>query len=242
MDREEWLARAVKKLPVAGERNRIARELRAHIEDRIDDFLAAGCPKVQAEEKAVAAMGDPEELGEALLKVHRPWVMRLIRSLQLAAFAVLVLVLMAFLSNVKEKWFYGYPVQMTYEEIDPFAAKHTVVRRGICQESVKREGMTLCPERAVIYEDGTAAILLRVEGSLFRDPPETLALLLQVRDGAGNLLRGNIGVIGRKGGVFWIHLMMAGPNESALNEPLEVVFPYGLTPFSLDIPFEEAAP
>ena len=50
----------------AGLRQEIARELRAHLEDSIAAARADGMDEAHAEESAVRAFGDPEEIGEKL--------------------------------------------------------------------------------------------------------------------------------------------------------------------------------
>ena len=47
-------------------------ELTAHLEDRAEALKARGVPPEEAEEQAVAAMGDPKRLGKALHKEHWP--------------------------------------------------------------------------------------------------------------------------------------------------------------------------
>ncbi|MCI8539037.1 MAG: hypothetical protein HFF18_10330 [Oscillospiraceae bacterium] len=48
----------------------IARELAGHIEDRKEAWNASGLSPEEAEAKAIAAMGDPAELGKALDRAH----------------------------------------------------------------------------------------------------------------------------------------------------------------------------
>ena len=55
----------------------VRRELSDHIQDHQAALMAEGMGWDQAEETAVAAMGDPEELGKALDAVHSPWPWRI---------------------------------------------------------------------------------------------------------------------------------------------------------------------
>ncbi len=48
-------------------------ELRDHYEEHVRDLLRLGRPRELAEERALAAMGDAQEVGRALDKVHKPW-------------------------------------------------------------------------------------------------------------------------------------------------------------------------
>ena len=47
-------------------------ELKNHITDRAEALTAAGCSPEEAEAQAVREMGDAEEIGLALDRVHRP--------------------------------------------------------------------------------------------------------------------------------------------------------------------------
>ena len=50
----------------------ITQELTAHLEDHMDALVARGFPPETAAQQAVAAMGDPEEIGRELDKSHSP--------------------------------------------------------------------------------------------------------------------------------------------------------------------------
>ena len=54
-------------------RKQIAAELRAHLEDRAAMLTEHGVAPEDAAVRAVAAMGDPEEIGAALDKEHSPF-------------------------------------------------------------------------------------------------------------------------------------------------------------------------
>ncbi len=48
-------------------------ELRDHYEDHVKDLLRLGRPRELAEERALEAMGNAQEVGRALDRVHKPW-------------------------------------------------------------------------------------------------------------------------------------------------------------------------
>ena len=64
-------------------------ELTAHLEDHAEALAAKGLAPDMAAEQAVAAMGDPYELGRALDRAHPPTLPRLSRVLTLAGSLVL---------------------------------------------------------------------------------------------------------------------------------------------------------
>lgn len=68
----------------------VRQELSDHIQDHQAALIAEGMGRDQAEEAAVAAMGDPEELGKALDALHSPWPWRLYHAALTAAFVLLV--------------------------------------------------------------------------------------------------------------------------------------------------------
>ncbi len=89
---EAWLRQATKGLHFPPDRRRVKRELAAHIDDRVESLTKRGLTRVAARKKAVEMMGDPEEIGELLRQVHRPWMgwaLRLIRLTLLALVIVL---------------------------------------------------------------------------------------------------------------------------------------------------------
>lgn len=53
-------------------RQNIAEELKSHIEDAKEEFLKEGVEEQLAEEKAITEMGDAEEIGKKLNKIHKP--------------------------------------------------------------------------------------------------------------------------------------------------------------------------
>ena len=69
----------------------VRQELSDHIQDHQAALMAEGMGRDQAEEAAVAAMGDREALGKALDALHTPWPWRLYHAFRAAAVALQVL-------------------------------------------------------------------------------------------------------------------------------------------------------
>ncbi len=72
-----WLDRVCGHVKFAPDRRAIRDELSGHIEDKIEDLTAAGMDISEAKRVAVAAMGDPDEVGVAMNRAHKPWLGRL---------------------------------------------------------------------------------------------------------------------------------------------------------------------
>ena len=72
MDRQEYTDRVVSVLRrlTPAERNGVRAEIDAHIEDHMDALLALGYDPELAEERTMAAMGNPEEVGRELDKQY----------------------------------------------------------------------------------------------------------------------------------------------------------------------------
>lgn len=58
---------------VQPDRAAIAAELTAHYEDHVRDLERLDYPLKLAKQRALLAMGDPEEVGRGLDRVHKPW-------------------------------------------------------------------------------------------------------------------------------------------------------------------------
>ena len=92
-----WCVRAVAQVRFKPDHNAILRELDAHLQDRCRDLERIGFERALAEQRALVAMGDPEEVGKALDRAHKPWLgwlWEVSRGLVLAAVIVLLLGLM----------------------------------------------------------------------------------------------------------------------------------------------------
>ena len=68
-----WVNAVCEQVRFRPDHRRIEFELRDHYEDHVRDLLRLGRPRELAEERALAAMGNAQEVGRALDKVHKPW-------------------------------------------------------------------------------------------------------------------------------------------------------------------------
>lgn len=67
-----WCRDAVSKIKYTPDRDMVYTELYTHLEDRYESFLAKGLSAKEAEQKALAAMGDAKELAPQLAAIHKP--------------------------------------------------------------------------------------------------------------------------------------------------------------------------
>ena len=99
---DAWCSRAVKGIRYHGDRKRVFRELRAHMEDHYDDAMARGLVHWKAVEETLEAMGDPEELAPLLADIHRPgwgYALDFVRS---AVGGILICLLVCLLAGPRE--------------------------------------------------------------------------------------------------------------------------------------------
>ena len=68
----EFCGRVCGRVRFSPDHEAITQELTAHLEDHMDALVARGFPPETAARQAVAAMGDPEEIGKELDKSHSP--------------------------------------------------------------------------------------------------------------------------------------------------------------------------
>lgn len=100
-----------------GEREKIRRELQEHLEDHAEALRAAGCSETEAAERAVAAMGDPGEIGRELNRRYpMGWLLVSRAALVLTVLlAISALLYLPVLSNVANS---------LYARLDPIGAPH----------------------------------------------------------------------------------------------------------------------
>ena len=71
---EGWLDKATASIRFGPDRRAVRSELSAHLEDKALDFqrIFPGLTEAEAQERAAAEMGDPEEIGKELALLHKP--------------------------------------------------------------------------------------------------------------------------------------------------------------------------
>lgn len=69
---EEYLEKLLSQIRCKKARPYIAGEIRSHIEDQMKDNIVGGMTEKEAENNAVADMGDPVAVGISLDRIHKP--------------------------------------------------------------------------------------------------------------------------------------------------------------------------
>ena len=135
----EWAERAVAGILLPKERESARQELLDHMEDHMEALMSAGFSRYEAEQQAVAAMGDPAETAKLLRKAHQPILTRILQAarvccISLAAVAVLVL----FFSFVTREelfpnWFNGKPFAPEQEWFFGELPDDSILFRRVCE-------------------------------------------------------------------------------------------------------------
>lgn len=90
---QTWSQTVTDQVRFQPDRQEIAKELAAHYEDHVRDLERLGYERSLAEERSLKAMGDPEEVGRAMDKAHKPllgWLWEASRGLILLALVLLL--------------------------------------------------------------------------------------------------------------------------------------------------------
>lgn len=90
-----WLDAATRNIRFGPDRMAVRAELAAHLEDKQADLcrIFPDIPPEEAEQRALEAMGDPEEIGRELAKLHKPWLGYLWRVSQAAVLLILAVMM-----------------------------------------------------------------------------------------------------------------------------------------------------
>lgn len=180
----EWCRKVTDQVAFWPDRAAIQRELLAHLEDGTADLERIGFDRQLAEERTLAAMGDPVEVGKALNQAHKPWLgwlWQLSRGLMLVLAVIIVVTL--FQSGLGDMW-------------DKTAGQMACTEPPPDAQVVETEFATIyAAPRQLAEEEGhiVAEIDLWVHmHSVFHDGPEGLLRFLEVRDDQGVLYGNNV--------------------------------------------------
>lgn len=92
---QEWLETAVKGIRFWPDRWAVEAELREHLEDKTADMARIfHIEGEEAEREALKRMGDPEEIGKKLAKIHKPWLGYLWLASKIACIVLITLALL----------------------------------------------------------------------------------------------------------------------------------------------------
>ena len=166
----EWLRIATAGIVSPKEREQAKQELADHIFDHTEALLSTGLSRSQAQQQAVAAMGDPKAVGKHLRRVHQPILNKLLTICRKADMVLeVVTVWVVFISSGRLEMFWQRVTMATPETVEPsyldypyqtdplpqnvawrmIAQPERSVRAGDYEVSVKRLSISYRPESSV---------------------------------------------------------------------------------------------
>ena len=152
------------------EREQAKQELADHIFDHTEALLSTGLTRSQAQQQAVFAMGDPNEVAKHLRRVHQPILTKLLTLCRRAAIVLAVVtVWVVFLSSGRLEMFWQRVTRDAPEIVEPsyldrpyqtdplpgnvawrmIAQPERTVRAGDYEVSVRRLSISYRPESGV---------------------------------------------------------------------------------------------
>lgn len=201
----EWADRAASYIRFKPDRPPVIRELTQHYLDHRDDLIHAGTDRQDAECAALESMGDPDETGKLLNRMHKPylgWLWVISRwAVSLTAFVFLVGLFRFPVKEAVKDYFYGWPTFFG-EEAGSLASKIKLLYEGkdrerelfrvygTCSQTVRAGDYTISVERAVWrrdwYGDNLRFILRAEADSPALGCPDALLKYLTARDSEDN--------------------------------------------------------
>ena len=185
---QSWLTAAVSGIRFKPDRAEVERELRDHLEDKVADLrrIFPDMDGKEAETMALERMGDPEEIGKELARIHRPWLGWLWRGSQAILGIMVYISLLIGLSALTQGagiWF--EPGRGLAEYL--MAPENSVVKLEPSPERVKVDGYTISMVDAGFIKDGDRlGVVLRTISPYFWDRGcDSITEYLRAVDSAG---------------------------------------------------------
>lgn len=176
--KNKWCREVIEKVRFKPDRDQIWDEMMAHIEDRCEVMLSNGYSEEEAEIRAVAAMGDPAEVGKQLDAVHKPWLGRL--WIISKVLVILTLVLSLFLvwptvrryrEGVKDDAKEQYTVEFWMKDASP-------ISRYAVNKTMEIDGYRFTVDEVSWWRDEEAirlAVCVTVRSPIFQPKPAQYA-------------------------------------------------------------------
>ncbi|MGM9606165.1 MAG: permease prefix domain 1-containing protein [Oscillospiraceae bacterium] len=143
-NRNGWLDTVLDQVRCKPERKAIRAELQGHLEDKEQQLLDAGMDPAQAGRTAVAAMGDPVEVGKALDKAHPSVWGHLYTAAKVVIVLLCIVIFFIALDGIIgddwKGWTDHYPLRVV--ATDPSNIEDAVILEDI-YEPIKQSGYTI---------------------------------------------------------------------------------------------------
>lgn len=232
-DSKEFIDRVLKHIKFKYDHGNIRRELNDHIEDFYDDLIEDGVAESDAKKLALEYMGDADNIGEELNKVHNPLIGRIWLITRVAAIiAIFIIVVPAFEyaeSFISTQFFTGYDIKHDGAEL---------IYSIECDDRTKIDDMNIQLDELLYYDNGELEIRYKTWKDVFSTSIDWSFDISAscVEDENGNTYYSNGG--GSNGGVISKHQMFIdGFPEDA--KELIIDYDYNGRKIYFDIPLED---
>lgn len=149
-----WMDEATRGIRFGPDREAVRQELNEHLEDKIADLrrFYPDMTEKEAEQRALAQMGDAGEIGKELARIHTPWLGYLWRFSQVLLAAAVLVVALGVMEQVGTGWRRG--VGLDWEETQKYRAAQQVLYEDGSAESLEGTGWSWNGvERLALYPD-----------------------------------------------------------------------------------------
>jgi hypothetical protein len=180
-----WVEQAVGHIRFKPDRAAVEEELLAHLEDRAEDILRQKqMPVYDAEKLALKAMGDADEVGQQLNKVHKAWLGYLWLWSRRVLIVCLVAVVYTFFVFCDEGHLSGYENWMDSlverQTVDYAQYQHITRLPQSCTD--ESDGYTFTVSEAMVWYNETYTVSGEYEGEAYEyETEENTGLYLTVQ-------------------------------------------------------------
>ena len=154
----KWCSIAAKKIRYTPDREAVFKELRQHLDERSDSFLAKGMTEAEAVKKTLEVMGSPDELSIMLGQIHRPYwgyaysITKVLANVMVIA-ALVLTVLNVALSLIKQD--FSQPYYSNYHPPYTDTESESFSRVGLWEQSNSYSfgGYTYQVEKSALWDN-----------------------------------------------------------------------------------------
>ncbi len=232
-DSREFTDKVLKHVKFKYDHASIRRELNEHIEDLYDDLIADGIDETNAAKLSLEYMGNADDIGEELNKVHNPligriWVITRVAAI-IAAFMIIVPAFGYAESFIRSQFFTGYDIKHNDAEL---------IYSINCDEKTKIDDMNVQLDELLYYDNGELEIRYRTWKDIFSTSIDWSFDIsaTSVKDENGNTYYSSGG--GSYGGVISKHQIFIADFPEDARE-LIIDYDYNGRKIYFDIPLED---
>jgi len=232
-DSKEFTDKVLKHVKFKYDHGSIRRELNEHMEDLYDGLLADGIDENEAKKLTLEYMGNADDIGEELNKVHNPLIGHIWLITRVAAIIAIIMIIMPACgyaeSFISTQFFTGYDIKHDDAELI-YSIK--------CDNKTKIDDMNVQLDELLFYDNGELEIRYRTWKDIFSSSIDWSFDISAscIRDEKGNTYYSSGG--GSNGGVISKHQMFIdGFPEDA--EKLIIDYDYNGRKIYFEVPLED---